>query len=121
MLTRVLMKIKQWHIYLVDLNPKVGTKPGKVRPCLCIRPDFFQETTSSVILPLTTNLKEPIADYFPLRIRVMAGVGGLDALSDVLIDQVMAWDNTRFIAEIGAIPVAYQREIRHALREFLDL
>jgi mRNA interferase MazF len=115
------MKTKQWHIYLVDLNTKVGTKPGKIRPCLCIRPDYFADKPSSVILPITTKLKENVKEYFPFRLRVLAGIGGLDAQSEILVDQIMAWDNSKFIAEIGELTVSYQRDVRYALKEFLDL
>ncbi len=24
---------ERWHLYIVDLEPRVGTKPGKQRPC----------------------------------------------------------------------------------------
>jgi len=29
---------RRWHVYIVDLQPRVGTKPGKQRPCLAIQP-----------------------------------------------------------------------------------
>ena len=29
---------RRWHVYVVDLEPRVGTKPGKRRPCVAIQP-----------------------------------------------------------------------------------
>ena len=34
---------RQWYLYTVDLEPRVGTKPGKQRPCLAIQPSEFAE------------------------------------------------------------------------------
>ena len=44
---------KQWHIYVVNLEPRVRTKPSKQRPCLSIQPNEFglSGLESSVVLP----------------------------------------------------------------------
>ena len=121
MLMSFLMKIKQWHVYLVNLNPKAGTKPGKLRPCLAIQPDYFAENDSTVILPLTSQIEENVQDFFPLRIRINAGVAGLISSSDLLMEQILAWDNKKFISELGVLPDFYRDEVKFALKEFLDL
>ena len=41
--------------------------------------------------------------------------------SDVLIDQILAWDNELFRRDIGPVPEALRDEVRRALLEFLDL
>ena len=58
------MTPQQWHVYVVDLEPRVGTKPGKQRPCLVIQPTPFAAAglPSTVVLPLSTRL---IDDAFP--------------------------------------------------------
>ena len=112
---------RRWHVYVVDPAPRVGTKPGKQRPCVAIQPTEFAAAghPSTVILPLTTRVVAK--DAFPLRVRVPAGTCGLDRESDVLVDQVLAWDNDLFRAELGLLPEGLQDEIRAALLEFLDL
>ena len=112
---------RRWHVYTVALDPRVGTKPGKQRPCLAIQPTEFAEAglRSTVVLPLTTNVLE--VDAFPLRVRVPAGVCRLASDSDVLVDQILAWDNQLFRTDLGPLPEALQDEVRRALREFLDL
>ena len=111
---------QQWHVYVVDLEPRVGTKPGKQRPCLAIQPTPFAASglPSTVILPLSTRL---IEDAFPLRVRLVKGTCGLAAESDVLVDQILAWDNELFRRDLGELPEALQQDVRAALREFLDL
>lgn len=111
---------RRWHLYVVDLEPRVGTKPGKQRPCLAIQPTEFAEAglESTVVLPLTTQLAR---GAFPLRVRIPKGTGGVDRDSDVLVDQMLAWDNTLFRRELGLLPEALQEEVQAALRDFLDL
>jgi mRNA interferase MazF len=112
---------RQWHVYVVDLTPRVGTKPGKQRPCVAVQPSEFAAAghPSTVILPITSRVVAEGA--FPLRVRVPAGVGGLDRESDVLVDQILAWDNSLFREELGLLPEALQDDVRRALTEFLDL
>ena len=74
---------------------------------------------STVIFPLTTRVLSE--DAFPLRVRVPAGTAGLARESEVLVDQMLAWDNALFREELGLLPEALQMRVRAALLEFLDL
>jgi mRNA interferase MazF len=111
----------RWHLYVVDLEPRVGTKPGKQRPCLAIQPTEFAAAglESTVVLLLTTKLAGEGA--FPLRVRIPRGTAGLERDSDVLVDQILAWDNALFRRDLGELPEALQEQVTRALREFLDL
>lgn len=113
--------IKRWHIYSVDLEYRIGTKPGKQRPCLAIQPNEFAEAglKSTVILPITSKIIK--GDLFPLRIHIARGVAGLKVASDILVDQILAWDNSLFRQEIGLLPESLINETRLALIDFLDL
>jgi len=112
---------QRWHVYIVALDPRVGTKPGKQRPCLAIQPTEFGEAglPSTVVLPLTTKVVHE--DAFPLRVRIPAGVCGLTRDSDILVDQMLAWDNALFRRDLGPAPEAVRDEVRRAVLEFLDL
>lgn len=109
-----------WRVYVVDLEPRVGTKPGKQRPCLAVQPDPFADggLSSTVILPLSTRV---VDDAFPLRVRIPKGTCGITRDSDVLVDQILAWDNALFRRDLGPLPEPLQGQVRVALREFLDL
>jgi hypothetical protein len=63
-----------WHVYSVDLEPMVGTKPGTQRRCLAMQPIDFGEAgrRSTVVLPLATRFIE--GDAFRPLVRVPAGV-----------------------------------------------
>lgn len=112
---------ERWHVYVVDLAPRVGTKPGKQRPCLAIQPSEFAAAGlgSTVVLPLTTKVVSD--DAFPLRVRVPAGTCRLGHTSEIMVDQILAWDNDLFREDLGLLPEALQDEVRRALAEFLDL
>lgn len=112
---------KRWHIYIVDLEPRVGTKPGKQRPCIVIQPDKFAERglERSVVLPITTNVVS--GDNFHLRVRIPSGTCSLTKDSEAMIDQILAWDNELFGKDLGILPEAIQDEIKKALIEFLDV
>ena len=112
---------KRWHIYIVDLEPRIGTKPGKQRPCLAIQPSEFAEAGlgSTVVLPMTTQVVEQ--DAFPLRIPVPAKTCGLEKDSDISVDQILAWDNSLFRKDLGLLPEALQDSVKSALRDFLDI
>ncbi len=117
----MLLTPERWHVYVVALDPRVGTKPGKQRPCLAIQPTEFGQAglPSTVVLPLTTKVVR--GDTFPLRVRLAAGTCGLKHDSDILVDQILAWDNDLFRRDLGAIPDTVREEVRLALLEFLDL
>lgn len=112
---------KRWHIYTVDLDPRVGSKPGKQRPCLCIQPSEFCALghESAVVLPLTTRVR--VDESFPLRVRIPKGTCNLEKDSEVLIEQIMAWDISNFKTDLGEIPEGFQEIIKAGLRDFLDL
>jgi len=56
-----------------------------------------------------------------MRVDVRKGACGLARDSEVLVDQILAWDNDLFRRDLGAVPEAVQHDVRSALREFLDL
>ncbi len=112
---------KRWHIYAVDLEPRIGTKPGKRRPCLAIQPDEFGQEglKSTVVIPMTTKVLKKEA--YPLRLKLPKGTCRLERESELLIDQILAWDNSLFREDLGRIPEGLQERIKEALKDFLDL
>ncbi|MDZ4660579.1 MAG: type II toxin-antitoxin system PemK/MazF family toxin [Pseudomonadota bacterium] len=115
------MSPKVWHAYIVDLEPRVGTKPGKQRPCICIQPSEFCESglKSAVIIPLTTQLQTQ--DTYPIRVRIPKGTCGLEEDSEALIEQILAWDISFFKKELGPMPEGLKDLLKAAVKDFLDL
>jgi mRNA interferase MazF len=111
------MKYKQYDIWLADLNPTVGTEPGKTRPVVIIQTDLLNEThLSTIVCPVTTNVK-PEAEI----LRVHLKKAQLSRLSDVLVDQPRAIDNKRFIKKLGKLTSEQAMQLKENLKIVLDL
>jgi mRNA interferase MazF len=107
-------------VYVVDFNPRVRTKPGKIRPAVVVQDDLLNEASypSTVVLPTTTRLVETTS---PLRLRLPAGTAGLERESDVLVAQVIAIANESCRRELGVLPGELLEELAERLRLVLGL
>jgi mRNA interferase MazF len=111
------MKIKQYDFWLADLNPAMGTEPGKTRPVVIVQTDLLNEThLSTLICPITTNVLPELE-----LLRVHLNPGQLDKLSDILVDQVRAIDNKRLIKKLGRLTKEQQQKLRKNLMIVFDL
>lgn len=90
------MKVRQFAIWLADWNPQIGTEPRKTKPVLIIQTDLLNKVPhpSTLICPLTTNV---IKESRILRVSLIKGEANLISTSDILIDQIRAIDNKRFL------------------------
>lgn len=111
------MKIKQFDIWLADLNPSRGTEPGKTRPVVIVQTDLLNNThLSTLICPITTNIQTEIK-----LLRVHLNKNQLDRLSDVLVDQIRAIDNKRLLSRLGELTNDQKIKMRENIRLVLDL
>ena len=95
------MKIRQYEIWIADLNPRFGTEAGKTRPVAIIQTDLLNNFhPSTIICPITTNVK---LDANILRVHLKRGSAKLKEDCDVMIDQVRAIDNKRLLKKIGEL------------------
>lgn len=113
------MKIKQFEIWLADLNPQIGTEPGKTRPVLIVQTNSLNAIPhpSTIVCPLTTQIfkKSEI-----LRVHIPKGEADLDKESDILIDQIRAIDNKRLIKKIGILPSHLSEKVKVNIKIVLD-
>ena len=113
------MKARQFEIWLADLNPKMGTEPGKIRPVVVVQTDILNRVhPSTLVCPITTNV-HPGSNI--LRVHLDSGTCGLEQASDVMIDQVRAIDNRRLILKQGKAEKKAIESIRANLRIIFDL
>ena len=111
------MKYKQYDIWLADLNPTVGTEPGKTRPVVIVQTDLLNEMhLSAIVCPITTNVV-PDADI----LRVHLKKAQLSKLSDVLVDQPRAIDNKRFIKKLAKLTGEQIIQLKENLKIVFDL
>ncbi len=114
------MRIRRGHVYVVDFNPRVRTKPGKIRPAVVVQDDLLNEASypSTIVVPTTTRLVDTTS---PLRLRLSAGAAGLERESDVLLAQLIAIANESFRKELGVLPGELVDELSERLRLVLGL
>ncbi len=114
------MKILRGHLYVVDFNPRIKTKPGKLRPAIVVQDDVLNDAgyPSTIVVPTTTKLADTDT---PLRMRLPAGTAGLERESDALVAQVIAVANESFRTALGALPADLQEALEGKLRAVLGL
>ena len=114
------MPVKRGHLYIIDFNPRIKTKPGKLRPGLVLQSDLVNEAEypSTIVIPTTTRL---VVNPGILRIRLEKGQGGVSRDSDLLLGQVIAVANESFRQEIGSLPNPMMEEVENRIRIILNL
>ncbi len=114
------MKIIRGHLYIVDFNPRVHTKPGKLRPAVVVQSDLVNEAgyPSTIVIPTTSRVVE---DAGFLRLHLPKGTCGLEKESDLLMGQLIAVANISFKKDLGALPSELFKELESRLVGLLDL
>ena len=111
------MKFKRFEIWTADLNPGKGTEPGKIRPVVIIQTDLLNNVhPSTIICPISTNVFEEVT-----IIRVHLKKQQLKKASDILVDQIRAIDNRRFLKKVGKLNSLEIEKLKDNLRIILDL
>jgi mRNA interferase MazF len=103
------MVAKRFDVYLVGLDPTVGSEIKKTRPCLIISPDEMNRHIATVIVaPLTTQ-----GQSYPTRVTChFQGKAG-----QIVLDQIRTVDKTRLIKQLGRISLAAQKAVLFVLAE----
>jgi mRNA interferase MazF len=97
------MVVKRFDVYLVNLDPTVGSEIKKTRPCLIISPDEMNRWIRTVIVaPMTTKGQ-------PYPTRVSCEFQGKEG--QVVLDQIRTVDKSRLVQKLGRIDKATQREV----------
>lgn len=112
------MEIKKWNVYLTDLNPSMATEPGRTRPVVVVQTNLLNNYhPSTIICPLTTQIR---SESDILRIHLQKGEGGLTGKSDIMVDQLRAIDNRRFLKRLGMLRRESQRELTENIQIILN-
>ena len=114
------MSIKQYEIWTADLNPQIGTEPGKTRPVLIIQTNLLNQIPhpSTIVCPITTNVKKSSEI---LRVHIKKGEANLHQNCDVMIDQIRAIDNNRLIKKVSDLPKKLIETVKENLMIIMDL
>ncbi len=105
------MKINRFEIYLVKLNPTVGSEIQKTRPCIVISPNEMNVLKTVIIAPMTSK-------GFDFIFRPTISFQEKDGL--VLLDQIRTVDKSRLIKKIGVIEEETAKTISSTLVEMFQ-
>jgi mRNA interferase MazF len=89
------MEVERFEVYLVNLDPTVGSEIKKTRPCLVVSPNEMNFHIRTVIVAPMTTRGRP----YPTRVNIhFAGRAG-----QVVLDQVRTIDKARLVRRLGRL------------------
>lgn len=96
------MSVVQWSIWLVNLDPVVGSEQGRTRPVLVVSETSLNEILPVVnVIPITS--RKPNRRIYPNEAFLPAKTGGLTLDSIALCYQIRTLDKRRLTEVFGVI------------------
>jgi mRNA interferase MazF len=114
------MQTKQFEIWIADLNPQIGTEPGKTRPVLVVQTNLLNKIphSSTIVCPITTSVK---MESEILRVHIKKGTANMHEDCDVMIDQLRAIDHNRLTKKVGDLPADLAQMVMENIKLILDI
>jgi mRNA interferase MazF len=103
------MVVRRHEVYLVNLDPTIGSEIRNTRPCLIVSPDEMNRFIRTVIVaPMTTK-----GNAYPTRVSCkFHGKRG-----QIVLDQIRTIDKARLVRKLGRIDRKIQAEVLLILGE----
>lgn len=106
------MVAKRFDVFLINLDPTVGSEIRKTRPCVIISPDEMNRHIRTVIVaPMDTK-----GGSYPTRIACKFE----DRQGHIVLDQIRTVDQARLVKKIGRIDKAVRNKILAILQEMFS-
>ncbi|HCQ22581.1 MAG: type II toxin-antitoxin system PemK/MazF family toxin [Aphanizomenon sp.] len=103
------MVVNRFDVFLVNLDPTIGSEIKKTRPCLIISPNQINHYISTVIVaPMTTKGQ-------PYPTRVTCQFQGKEG--QIVLDQIRTIDKIRLVKLLGQITTEEQKAVLDILAE----
>ena len=100
--------VKRFDVYLVNLDPTIGSEIQKTRPCLVISPDEMNRNIRTVIIAPMTSAQKEYPTWVSCIFRKKQG--------QIVLDQVRTVDKARLIQKIGTIDPKAQLDVISVLQ-----
>ena len=92
------MVARRFDVWLVKLDPTVGSEIRKTRPCLVVSPDSLNRQLDTVIVVALTSRGFPAPFRVPCRFQGKNG--------QIVLDQPRAVDRARLVRKLGRLAPA---------------
>jgi mRNA interferase MazF len=94
-------------VWLVSLEPTIGSEIKKTRPCIVISPDEINKLLRTVIVaPLTSAIKN-----YPTRLIIIFQTRE----SSIVLDQIRSVDKSRLLRKLGNISIEDSQKVSKIL------
>jgi mRNA interferase MazF len=104
--------VRRFDVFLVNLDPTVGSEIQKSRPCLIVSPDEMNRHIQTVIIaPMTTRGRK-----YPTRIACEFQ----RKQGQIVLDQIRTVDKARLIRKLGRVDNQTQIEVLSVLQEMFS-
>jgi len=102
--------VKRYEIYLINLDPTIGSEINKTRPCVIISDNLMNKHLNTlVVCPLTTRLH-------PLwRSRIQIVCAKKEA--EIALDQIRTISTKRLLKKIDKLSTIKAKELRVLISE----
>lgn len=107
------MIVQQYEVFIVNLDPTIGSEIKKTRPCVIISPDEMNKYLDTVVIaPVTSQSKK-----YPTRVKI-----DLEGKENwVVLDQIRTIDKSRLTKKITLIDRKGIAAIKNVIKEiFVD-
>ena len=101
--------VRRFDVFLVVLDPTVGSEIQKTRPCLVVSPDELNDHVATVIVAPMSSRGRPYPSRVPCTFQGKSG--------QVVLDQLRTVDQSRLIRRLGRIDPETQQAVLEALAE----
>lgn len=104
-----MVRIKRFDVFLVNIDPTIGSEIKKKRPAVIISPDSMNlsRLKTVIIAPMTSTIK----DNFPTRVMTEFK----DKKGQIALEQLRAIDRSRIVQKLGVLEKETQFNVLNIL------
>ena len=106
------MVVKRFKVWLVNLDPTIGSEIKKTRPCLIVSPEAINKYLDTVIAaPLTSTIRS-----YPTRVNCTFQKKN----GEIALDQIRSVDKIRLVRKLGTLDNATCEMVCELLQEIFQ-
>jgi len=106
-----MVKIHQYEVFWISLDPSQGSEMSKTRPCVVVSPDEMNEFLRTlIIIPITSTIKA-----YPWRISCIIS----NKQGSIATDQIKVVDRSRIGSKIGKLSKSEINFLKDTLHRML--
>ena len=106
------MVAKRFEVWLIDLNPVVGSEISKTRPCIVISPNEVNKALATVTIAAMTSASKPYPNRVDCTFQNKSG--------QIALDQIRSVSKLRLIKKLGIMDEKICKQVCETLTQFFS-